>query len=104
MNFPAPTETAPELTETEQKALDVVNAARILSEQASLPYTWKQTLQDVSISIPIPAGTKSKELIVTLNKKLIKVGLKGQELILQGELCKEIKVDDSTWTLGTLSR
>lgn len=33
-------------------------------------------------------------------KKRLSVGLKNQEPILTGELCKEVKVDDSTWTVG----
>jgi hypothetical protein len=35
-----------------------------------------------------------------IKKKSIKVGLKGQAAVLEGELAKEVKVDDSTWTLG----
>lgn len=35
-----------------------------------------------------------------IKKKSLKVGLKGKGLILEGELYKEVKVDDSTWTLG----
>ncbi|CAO3630564.1 unnamed protein product [Cunninghamella blakesleeana] len=69
------------------------------SEQAALPYTWKQTLQDVSITIPVPKGTRGKDLHVVIKKKNIKVGLKGQSAILEGELSKEIKIDDSTWSI-----
>jgi hypothetical protein len=39
-------------------------------------------------------------LIVVIQKKKLSVGLKGQEKIMEGELCKEIKLEDSTWTLG----
>ncbi len=28
------------------------------------------------------------------------VGLKGKDPIMEGELCKEIKVEESTWTIG----
>lgn len=63
---------------------------------------WKQTLQDVTVSIPVPAGSKSRDLVVEIRKKHLKVALKGQPAILEGELAKEIKVDDSTWTLGEL--
>lgn len=66
----------------------------------ALPYKWKQTLQDVTVSIPVPPGTKSRDLIVDIKKTKLKVGLKGKEPIIDDELCKEVKVDDSTWTLG----
>lgn len=52
--------------------------------------------------VPVPKGTRGKELSITIAKKKLNVGLKGQEPIMGGELCKEIKVDDSTWTLGKL--
>ncbi|CAO3669895.1 unnamed protein product [Umbelopsis vinacea] len=69
------------------------------AEQALLPYKWKQTLQDVDVTIPVPPGTRGKDLDVVIKKKLIKVGIKGQAPILEGELCKDVKVDDSTWTI-----
>jgi len=37
-----------------------------------------------------------------MKKKTLRVGLKGQDPIMEGELCKEIKLEDSTWTLGAL--
>ena len=104
MNAP-PIVTAPEISEEEQKSLDILNAAKEMAEQAALPYSWRQTLQDVSVSIPVPAGTKSKELIVVIKKKQIIVQIKAtKESLLEGELTKEIKLDDSTWTLGQLNR
>jgi hypothetical protein len=65
-----------------------------------LPFTWKQTLQDLTLNIPVPPGTKARDLIVDIKKTKLKVGLKGKEPILDGTLCKEIKVEESTWTLG----
>jgi hypothetical protein len=128
LSFDKPEAGQPELSEAEQKALDIANAAREKAEQdgqsgplselaqarvtvtadaaylvhAALPYKWTQTLNDVDITVPVPAGSKSRDLVVEIKKGSIKVGLKGKEPILAGELCKEIKVDDSTWTLGEL--
>lgn len=67
----------------------------------ALPYRWKQTLQDVTVTVPVPQGTRSRDLIVDIKKTKLKVGLKGKEPIIDDELCKEVKVDDSTWTLGS---
>ena len=65
----------------------------------ALPYTWRQELGEVDVVVPVPKGTRAKDLQVVLQKKKLSVGLKGQDKILDGELCKEIKVGDSTWTL-----
>ncbi|GAA5828060.1 hypothetical protein JCM11251_005715 [Rhodosporidiobolus azoricus] len=89
----------PELSEEEQKKQDLQNAQREKEEQEALPYRWRQTLNDVTVSVPVPPGTKGRQLDVVIKKLYVKVGLKGQEPVLEGELAKEVRVDDSTWTL-----
>lgn len=66
----------------------------------ALPYRWKQELGEVDVYVPVPKGTRGRDLAVNIQKKKLVVGLKGKEPIMEGELCKEIKVDESTWTLG----
>jgi len=65
----------------------------------ALPYAWRQELGDVDISVPVPKGTRGRDLDIKLTKKGLAVGLKGKEKIMEGVLCQEIKVEDSTWTL-----
>ncbi|KAM0792003.1 hypothetical protein ACM66B_007114 [Microbotryomycetes sp. NB124-2] len=95
-----------EPSEAEQKQLDAEQAARERAEQAALPYRWQQTLQDLTVSVPVPSGSKSRDLVVDIKKKSLKVALKSPPkdsssdgVFVQGELPFEIKVDDSTWTL-----
>lgn len=66
----------------------------------ALPYKWKQELGEVDITIPVPKGTRARDLVVVIQKKKLSVGLKGKDKIMEGELCKEIKLEESTWTLG----
>jgi CS domain len=65
----------------------------------ALPYTWRQELGEVDVVVPVSKGTRAKDLQVILQKKNLSVGLKGQDKILDGVLCKDIKVEDSTWSL-----
>ncbi|GAA5910554.1 NudC domain-containing protein [Sporobolomyces salmoneus] len=95
----SPSDEAPQVSEVEQKKLDAEAAIKEKQEQDALPYRWRQTLNDVTVSIPVPPGTKAKQLVVEIKKTSIKAGLKGEEPILSGQLPKEIKVDDCTWTL-----
>nr|CAG8621573.1 12362_t:CDS:2 [Entrophospora candida] len=37
--------------------------------QTTLPYKWKQTLQDVDVTVPVPKGTRARDLNVELKKK-----------------------------------
>lgn len=46
-------------------------------------YSWKQTLQDVDITIPVPKGTRGRDLEVVLKKNQFKVSLKGKEPIVE---------------------
>ncbi|KAI6007289.1 nuclear movement protein nudC [Pisolithus albus] len=83
----------------EQEARDRADREREAQEQAALPYRWTQELGEVDITVPVPKGTRGRDLLVVIQKKKLSVGLKGKEPILSGDLCKEIKVEDSTWTL-----
>jgi len=47
----------------------------------------------------VPKGTRAKDLDVLMQKKKISVGLKGKDKIMDGELCQEIKVEESTWSI-----
>ncbi|GBG28882.1 Nuclear migration protein nudC [Hondaea fermentalgiana] len=62
-------------------------------------YSWTQTLSEVNVTIPVPAGIKSRDVVCDFGKKRLKVGLRNQEPIIDGELCETIKTDDATWTL-----
>lgn len=62
-------------------------------------YVWSQTLAELTVNIPLPAGIKAKMLDVDIQNKKLKVAIKGQEPIVLGELNKRIVVDDSFWTV-----
>ncbi|GAA5821063.1 hypothetical protein JCM10212_003097 [Sporobolomyces blumeae] len=89
----------PQVGDAEQKRIEREAAAKEKAEQEALPYRWRQTLNDVTVSVPVPPGTKAKQLDVQIKKRSIKVGIKGEEPILVGDLPKEVQVDDCTWTL-----
>lgn len=115
---PTPAELAErERTEKERKAAEA-------AEQAQLPYTWTQTIRDVDVSVPVSGNYKGRDMDVVLTKTRIKVGVKGQEAILEvlpyrnqdgrttfklltkwkGEFPHPIHVDESSWTLETTAQ
>lgn len=88
--------------EAAEQAGDYLFSLPILHEinsESALPYSWTQELGEVDISIAVPKGTRARDLTVVIAKKKLSIGLNRQEPIMSGELCKEIKVEDSTWTL-----
>lgn len=64
-------------------------------------FRWIQTLQEVELRVPVKVNfhVKPRDLIVDIQKKHLKIGLKGSPPIIDGELCNEIKVEESTWVL-----
>lgn len=62
-------------------------------------YSWTQSLQEVTVNVPVPPGTKSREIVCDIKKNHMKVGLKGKAPILEGELHKPVKPDDCFWSL-----
>lgn len=62
-------------------------------------YSWTQQLSELEIEIPFPPETKSRDVVVDIQKNSLKVGLKNQEPILQGELFNEVKPAECSWTI-----
>lgn len=71
-----------EPTASERRLADDARRAKEKEEQALLPYKWIQSLGDVDITIPVDGALKARDLIVEFDKKSLKVGVKGKELIL----------------------
>ncbi|VVB15332.1 unnamed protein product [Arabis nemorensis] len=62
-------------------------------------YSWTQSLQEVTVNIPVPCGTKSRSVTCEIKTNRLKVGLKGQEPIIDGVLFNSVKPDDCFWNI-----
>ncbi|KAF7828218.1 protein BOBBER 2-like [Senna tora] len=62
-------------------------------------HSWGQNLHEVNATIPVPPGTKSRFIVCEMKKDHLKVGLKGEKLIIDGELFEAVKVDKCFWSL-----
>lgn len=97
----------PSPTKSEKEADSAAALAREQAEQAALPYKWTQTIKDLTVTIPVPANLKSKDLTVTLSKTRIHVSLKSpkadEDTYISGELTHPVKTDESTWTLESVA-
>ena len=69
-------------TPAEREAADKEAKAREEAEQAALPYKWTQTIQDLDISVPVPGNLKGRDLDVRMARQTLRVGVKGQEPII----------------------
>jgi hypothetical protein len=67
-------------------------------------YVWTQTLQEVTVNVPLHQPTRGRDLTVVMSKKHLKVGLKadvaaGGGYVIDAPLTKPIICDDSFWTV-----
>ncbi|KAI6703487.1 hypothetical protein NL676_012623 [Syzygium grande] len=62
-------------------------------------YSWTQTLQEVTVHVPVPKGTKGRFVVCDTKKNHLKVGFKGQPPVIEGELFRTVKPDDCYWSL-----
>ncbi|THG15230.1 hypothetical protein TEA_013853 [Camellia sinensis var. sinensis] len=62
-------------------------------------YSWVQSVQEVTINIPVPPGTKSRFIACEIKKNHLKIGLKGHPPIIDGKLFQSVKVEDCIWSL-----
>lgn len=53
-------------------------------------YSWGQSLQEVTINIPVPPGIKSRNIVCEIKKDHVKVGLKGQPPIIDASALFQI--------------
>jgi len=62
-------------------------------------YRWTQSLQDLVVMVPVPAGTKAKHLVIDIKKKTLKVKVGGEEPVLDGEMFAGVKMEDCFWSV-----
>jgi len=64
-------------------------------------YSWIQTLEELTVTVPVPGNMKGKDVVVDITKTNLKVGLKNKPAILEGKLSKTVNAEDAIWTLET---
>lgn len=74
-------------------------------------YIWSQSLTDLDVKVPVPPGTKAKELTVDIQNQHLKVGLKKPhvkknpsgrdwpQVFIDGQLLYKVKANESMWNM-----
>ncbi|KAA8914184.1 hypothetical protein TRICI_002983 [Trichomonascus ciferrii] len=70
-------------------------------EDNDLPYIWKQTLQEITLSIKLPENTRGKFVNVEISRNHITANLKTtpDKKLVDGPLFNNVSTDESTWTV-----
>jgi len=64
-------------------------------------YKWVQTLEEVTIYVPVPPSTAGKMVTCDIAAEKIKVGIKGGDTVLDAPLHKRVDTDECYWTMST---
>ncbi len=72
--------TSPTRSERDKETAEL--KAKEAIEQGALPYKWTQSIKDVDLTVPVSASLKGRDLQVVLTKTKLKVGIKGQDAII----------------------
>jgi hypothetical protein len=87
----------------QEKQVEEAKAARVEPNKGNGldldNYSWGQSLQEVNVTVPVPPGTKSRSILCEIKKNHLKLGLKGQPPIIDGDFFKTVKVEDCFWSL-----
>jgi len=62
-------------------------------------YRWVQSLQDLQVMVPVPKGTKAKQLVIDIKKTKLLCKIGGQTPILEGDLFADVKTEDCFWSV-----
>jgi len=62
-------------------------------------YKWTQTLDEIELRVPLKLALKARDVVVEIKKRHLKVGVRGETPIIDGETYNEIKLEESTWLL-----
>ena len=62
-------------------------------------YRFEQSLQDLHVYVPVPAGTKAKQLVIDIKKSSLLVKVAGSEAVLDGEMYQSVKLEDCFWSI-----
>jgi flagellar biosynthesis GTPase FlhF len=62
-------------------------------------YTWTQTLSALEVFVNVRPGVKAKQIVCDIGVGSLKLGIKGEPLLIDGKLHEKVKPDDCMWTL-----
>ena len=72
-------------------------------------FSWEQTISDVAIQVPMPEGTRARDVECTISKSHLVVKLKGQDAVIDAdypcdarngqEIWEKVRADECYWNL-----
>lgn len=91
------------ISKTTRMAEEATSQPTQQTEANNEPYTWSQALPEATVTIPIPANIKSRDLVVEIKKEHLLVKIKADpKPLIDGPLHKPVKAHECFWNIGML--
>ncbi|KAH7821816.1 putative protein BOBBER 1 [Monocercomonoides exilis] len=74
-------------------------SSSVSSSLKKAPYTWTQTLRDMTLEMKVPKGTPPKQLDIKIETKHLFIAVKGQPPILDADFTEPVIPSESSWQL-----
>lgn len=62
-------------------------------------YKWSQDLNDITLQVDLPKGTRARDVEVKFDVKKLFVRIKGQDPVLDGELFEHVHKERCLWSI-----
>ncbi len=70
----------------------------VIVETKTPDYAWKQTIEEITVTIDVGDGTRGKDCAVKIDATHLRVAVKGR-VVVDGDLAHGVKASESTWTI-----
>ena len=62
-------------------------------------YRWTQELDELTVAVELPPGTKKSDVVCRVQNETLVIGLRGQDPMVDGILHGRVKADQAIWQL-----
>ena len=72
---------------------------RLITTATQVRFEWTQYSAEINLSVALPAGTRARDLVVSVQPFEICISLRGYGVVLRGSLHRGVRHRETVWTI-----